>query len=264
MGKWKTQNDPDRPAYGEHYQVEQREYPYGARRRGSGQALTPQTRSVDSMKAPIPRSAAQTNAEKAMITDESEGAPGYLKLAQGADSEGRHEDAEVFREHAIDEIRHENEDRDILENPDEPDYWMAGAFNPAHRGRLHKELGIPQGQKIGRTHLTEIVNTPTGEKWHGHTVTPLMKHRAQAALNANPPGETHVHVAVPKDMHLSVERKETNPVEFSIGREGVSVGYTRKKKEELPSSASGASSVSEFRKKALWSSRARGAPSEEE
>lgn len=26
--------------------------------------------------------------------------------------------------------------------------WIGGAINPAHRGMLHKELGIPAGKKI--------------------------------------------------------------------------------------------------------------------
>lgn len=183
MPGWKTKNDPDRPGFGDHYLEERKEYSYGARARGGGVAQTPQPRSVDSMKKPI-RSAEQTRAEKAMAKDESEGAEGYIDLAEGAQKEGRTEDAETFRNHAIDELRHENEDRDILENPDA--YWMAEAFKPEHKGALHRELGIPEDQKIGKTHLREIVNTPDGQKWHGHTVTPLMKKRAQAALNANP------------------------------------------------------------------------------
>jgi hypothetical protein len=77
-------------------------------------------------------------------------------------------------------------DDDIHNRPGAPgEYWMADAFQ--NRGALHRQLGIPEGQRIGKTHLMEIVNTPDGQKWHGHTVTPLMKKRAQAALNANPP-----------------------------------------------------------------------------
>jgi hypothetical protein len=72
------------------------------------------------------------------------------------------------------------------ENPG-GEMWMAEAFKPEHKGALHRQLGISEDQKIGKTHLHEIVNTPDGEKWHGHTVTPLMKKRAQVALNANPP-----------------------------------------------------------------------------
>jgi hypothetical protein len=287
MPKWKTQNDPHRPAFGEHYQIEKTEYPFGARARPGGMAQPPQARSVESMKAPVKttlkaenvtvtrerisdikptesgqnpekvkhferkiqkgepvapicvgesssgksevidghhrlqayknlgikkipvvkresssrsrsssssssgssssssiRTTAQTKAEKAMIRDENQGAHEYLRLADGAEKEGRHEDAETFRAHAVDELRHGHEDHEILENPDA--LWMREAFKPEHKGALHRQLGLPGAQKIGRSHLQEIVNTPDGQKWHGHTVTPLMKKRAQAALNANP------------------------------------------------------------------------------
>ena len=30
----------------------------------------------------------------------------------------------------------------------EDGHWMEKAFNPAHKGRLHRKLGVPQGQKI--------------------------------------------------------------------------------------------------------------------
>jgi hypothetical protein len=118
--------------------------------------------------------------ERAMVKDEADGVRNYLRMAQEAEKEGRHEDAAVFRRHAREEARHLREDKQILKHPD--DYWMAEAFK--NRGALHRQLGIPADQRIGKTHLEEIVNTPDGGKWHGHTVTPLMKKRAQAGLNA--------------------------------------------------------------------------------
>jgi hypothetical protein len=54
MGKeFRTHNDPTAANYGDHYPVSEQEYPYGARRRASGTELVPQTRSVESMKAPL-------------------------------------------------------------------------------------------------------------------------------------------------------------------------------------------------------------------
>jgi len=64
-----------------------------------------------------------------------------------------------------------------------PKKWMQDAFK--HKGALHRQLGIPQEQPIGKRLLREIVNTPVGQLADHHRVTPLMKKRALAALNAN-------------------------------------------------------------------------------
>lgn len=32
-------------------------------------------------------------------------------------------------------------------------YWVAKAFNPAHRGLLHKELHVPMGKRIPEAKL---------------------------------------------------------------------------------------------------------------
>ena len=32
--------------------------------------------------------------------------------------------------------------------------WIQGAINPAHKGLLHRELHVPQGQKIPQSKLT--------------------------------------------------------------------------------------------------------------
>jgi hypothetical protein len=55
-------------------------------------------------------------AEVAMVKDESEGHAKYMQMAKVADSEGRHEDAKVFRQHASDESRHEKEDKKIVQD----------------------------------------------------------------------------------------------------------------------------------------------------
>jgi len=53
-------------------------------------------------------------------------------------------------------------------------HWEAAAFANAH-GQLHKELGVPQGQKIPRSKLHAAVKKGGKEA-----------RRAQAVLNANP------------------------------------------------------------------------------
>lgn len=62
MSKWRTRNDQNQPGYGKHYEVTEPQFPTG-RRRGSGQDLPAQQRSVSSMKSPEPNiGALQENA----------------------------------------------------------------------------------------------------------------------------------------------------------------------------------------------------------
>ena len=38
--------------------------------------------------------------------------------------------------------------------------WISGAINPAHKGLLHTELGVPQGQKIPAKKLAAAEKKP--------------------------------------------------------------------------------------------------------
>ena len=62
--------------------------------------------------------------------------------------------------------------------------WIQNATNPQKKGSLHRQLGIPQDTIIPKKTLRDIVNTDIGKHSHGHTVTPLLKKRANFALNA--------------------------------------------------------------------------------
>ena len=75
----------------------------------------------------------------------------------------------------------------MLEEKELRKYWIREAFKGHKRGALHRQLGIPQDRPIGKKILRKIKNTPLhqGKKVRGHLVTPLMKKRAVAALNAN-------------------------------------------------------------------------------
>ncbi len=43
--------------------------------------------------------------------------------------------------------------------------WIAGAINPAHKGMLHRELGIPVGSKIPEARLKSAeMSGPPKEK----------------------------------------------------------------------------------------------------
>jgi hypothetical protein len=57
--------------------------------------------------------------------------------------------------------------------------------NPRNKGALHRQLHISQDEKIGRKRLRKVVNTSVGQKVFGVTVTPLIKQRANWALNIN-------------------------------------------------------------------------------
>jgi hypothetical protein len=63
--------------------------------------------------------------------------------------------------------------------------WAQEAFSGHTKGALHRQLGIPETEKIPKKTLRDIVDTDIGKKSHGHTVTLLLKQRANAALNIN-------------------------------------------------------------------------------
>lgn len=44
--------------------------------------------------------------------------------------------------------------------------WIAGAVNPAHKGLLHKTLGVPKGERIPITKLEQAAkgNSPTAKR----------------------------------------------------------------------------------------------------
>lgn len=55
-----------------------------------------------------------------------------------------------------------------------PKKWAAKAFNPSHKGELHRALGIPLGQKIPQGTLSAAIHRG------GH-----VGHMALAARNIN-------------------------------------------------------------------------------
>ena len=71
--------------------------------------------------------------------------------------------------------------------------WMQEAFKNAGKGVFHRQLGIPKGTKIPVTLLRALVGTMNNKHCHNPTlignhvikVTPLIKHRANALLNAD-------------------------------------------------------------------------------
>lgn len=65
-----------------------------------------------------------------------------------------------------------------------PKKWIQQASSQHTKGALHRQLGIPQDKTIPKKTLHDIVKTPIGNKSHGHKVTPLLKKRANFALNA--------------------------------------------------------------------------------
>jgi hypothetical protein len=56
-------------------------------------------------------------------------------------------------------------------------HWMQKAFKPAHKGELHEDLDVPQGEKIPKKKLAMALAGKKG---------PKVQQRAQAAKNANP------------------------------------------------------------------------------
>lgn len=71
--------------------------------------------------------------------------------------------------------------------------WIQDAFKRAGKGVFHRQLGVPTSEKIPLTFLQAIVDTKIGMYAHNPTttgdkmvkVTPLMKKRAVALLNAD-------------------------------------------------------------------------------
>lgn len=61
--------------------------------------------------------------------------------------------------------------------------WIQKARRGKRKGALHRQLGIPIGQRIPKTKLRRIVRTPIGKKACGRTVTRTLKSRALFALN---------------------------------------------------------------------------------
>ena len=59
--------------------------------------------------------------------------------------------------------------------------WIQNAA--PKKGALHKQLGYPESERIPVPVLQRIRLMPLGGHIHGHTVTPLMKKRANFALN---------------------------------------------------------------------------------
>jgi hypothetical protein len=60
--------------------------------------------------------------------------------------------------------------------------WIQAA--QPKKGALHKQLGIPQSERIPKKTLRDIVATDVGKHSHGVKVTGLLKKRANFALNA--------------------------------------------------------------------------------
>jgi len=53
--------------------------------------------------------------------------------------------------------------------------WAKKAFNPAHKGELHRALGVPEGQKIPAKKMSGALSS----------ADPHVRHMAQAAHNIN-------------------------------------------------------------------------------
>ena len=68
--------------------------------------------------------------------------------------------------------------------------WIQKALKGRKSGAFHRQLGVPVDQKIPEYLLTEIINTPVGERLlrigsekNRIKVTKLMKKRANLLLN---------------------------------------------------------------------------------
>jgi hypothetical protein len=59
--------------------------------------------------------------------------------------------------------------------------WIGKA--KAKPGALHAQIGYPLGNKIPTSVLNRIQHAREGTQINGHAVTPLMKKRANFALN---------------------------------------------------------------------------------
>ena len=131
---------------------------------------------------------AEKKAEKALVKDEHVGYTEYMRRAAEADREGRHEDAEVFRAHAKDEMRHEAEDRKIVNEPDAPEQWAQGAVNPEHKQAVvvatpgkSTDLSI-KPMPVEAIVPTQAVNEDRVQHFQeaikrGETIPPILVHR---------------------------------------------------------------------------------------
>jgi hypothetical protein len=54
------------------------------------------------------------------------------------------------------------------------DHWARSAFKKSHKGRLHRALGVPEGQKIPAGKMRRALNGDYGSH---------VQHMAQAAHN---------------------------------------------------------------------------------
>lgn len=70
--------------------------------------------------------------------------------------------------------------------------WIRKACKSRKKGALHRQLGVPQKQRIPKTLLEKIMRTDVGKRIRNPTktgkgsirVTRLLKQRANFALNA--------------------------------------------------------------------------------
>ena len=56
------------------------------------------------------------------------------------------------------------------------DHWAQGAFKKSHKGRLHRALGVPEGEKIPEAKMRAALAGKHGSK---------VRNMAQAAHNIN-------------------------------------------------------------------------------
>jgi hypothetical protein len=61
--------------------------------------------------------------------------------------------------------------------------WIQKSKEGMKKGSLHRQLGIPEEQKITDKMLRGIIDTPVGNMFRGHSVTKKLKSRALWACN---------------------------------------------------------------------------------
>jgi hypothetical protein len=60
--------------------------------------------------------------------------------------------------------------------------WIQNAS--PKKGALHRQVGYPESRKFTKEELERIAHSNRkGATFNNHTITPLMKHRANFALN---------------------------------------------------------------------------------
>jgi hypothetical protein len=65
----------------------------------------------------------------------------------------------------------------------QPAQWIQNAVHENKKGALHRQLGYSPDERIPTYVLNNIKEANIGTHIDGHTVTPLMKKRANFALN---------------------------------------------------------------------------------